>query len=213
MKSKNINTIKEFLDGTHASQTKTLIYTGDIEKVRKANAISAEQAKIKRSVGDKWIETDVNGREWEITQHEGYRTKISSNSGYDTIREYLNKLETCSNENCETKQYNRLDKRTILKTGKCADCLAKYEDILRVTGKFKEYETEKLKQNAKSFFHDSDQYITELINEIRNGRTIVGEGGTTEVIPGASDVADKMLNDYLEFKDDVIKQLELNESN
>lgn len=213
MKSKNIDTIKQFLDGTHASQTKTSVYTGDIEKARRANAMSTEQLKIKRSVGDKWIETDVNGKEWEITQHEGYRTKISANHAHNTIREFLNKLQTCSNENCETVQYNRLDKKLIIKTGKCADCLAKYEDMLRVTGKFKEYEAEKLKHNATSFFKDSDQYIEELTNEIRNGRTIVGEGGTTEVIPGAADIADKMLADYLEFKEDVISQLGLNESN
>ena len=79
-----------------------------------------KETEQKREVGEKW--TDSDGKEWE--QKEGYKTNVSV---MDDVRAFLNKLNTCSTEECKTISYDRIDKKTIRKTGMCLDCLQNFE--------------------------------------------------------------------------------------
>ena len=98
------------------------------------------EAETKREVGEIW--TDKEGKEWE--QKEGYKISVSQ---LDDVRAYLEKLNTCSSEDCNTIQYSNADKKLIRKTGKCATCLAKEESALRVDGTYPFYEDYKITNN------------------------------------------------------------------
>ena len=59
----------------------------------------------------------------------------------------------------------RLDDKMWGLYGHCFDCQVKFENRLRIEGKFKEWEKEKIKQNKISFIKDSIQKIEEWKNE------------------------------------------------
>lgn len=208
----NLDILREIDAGKHPTQTKTTIGFSDVDKIRELVLKQKQDLGRKREIGETWIEDTPAGK-IKCTQQDGYVTRIKEDvsafsDGLRDIREFLNSLSNCSDPKCQTKQYSRADKKAIIRTKLCVSCLAAKEDILRATGKFHEYEVEKMQKNALSFFKDSDDYINEVVKELQNGRTVLGEGGTEEKIPPTPELAAAILYDYLEFKADALKQLE-----
>jgi hypothetical protein len=128
----------------------------------------------KRKVGDVW--TDTDGTTWE--QKDGYKSTVTK---LDDVREYLNKLTNCSSEDCQTKIYNRIDKKLIRKTGKCLDCLQKYETILKTDGTYPFYEDYKMTRNKLAYAKELKQRYESALNDVKDRIEFVNERGEIEV--------------------------------
>lgn len=105
------------------------------------------EVETKRKVGEIW--TDKEGKKWE--QKEGYKISVSQ---LDDVRAYLEKLNTCSAEDCNTIQYGQADKKLIRKTGYCSNCLAKMETKLKIDGTFPFYADYKITRNQLAYVRD-----------------------------------------------------------
>jgi len=62
---------------------------------------------------------------------------------------------------CDKIMKQRLDDKMWRLYGHCFDCQVKFENRLRIDGKFKEWEKEKIKQNKIAFIKDAIQKIEE----------------------------------------------------
>jgi len=65
---------------------------------------------------------------------------------------------------CDKIMKQRLDDKMWGLYGHCFDCQVKFENRLRIEGKFKEWEKEKIKQNKISYIRDAIQKIKEWKN-------------------------------------------------
>lgn len=197
---KNLHKVKQMLDGEHALQKKKIF------------GFIPSETLPERKVGDIWQETDSNGNITWVQKKEGYLFK--SNRHPDAIdalvklREELEKFPKCPKEVCTAKN-DRLDKKYRFKTEMCAECTCKMEDDLRISGKFKEYEQEKMKNKATSIFKDSDHVLEEIVAPLRRGyfEEVKSDGSIikTSVDPA---IADQIINEYNEYKRDVLNAIE-----
>lgn len=132
-----------------------------------------ESEETKRQIGEVW--TDVNGVTWE--QKDGYKSSVTK---MDDVRQYLNKLSTCSIEECQTVSYSKIDKKLIRKTGKCLDCLQKYEFQLKKDGTYAYYEDYKITCNMLSHATDNKIKYETALDDITNKVSFVNETGEIE---------------------------------
>jgi hypothetical protein len=128
---------------------------------------------IKREVGEIW--TDKDGKKWE--QKEGFKVSVSQ---FDDVREYLQKLNTCSNQNCKTIQYSHIDKRVLKKTGMCLNCLQEYEMELKSDGTYGFYEDYKMTRNRLAYAREMKQRFEEAYKSIQTEFDMVLEDGRLE---------------------------------
>lgn len=131
------------------------------------------EALQKREVGEKW--TDDDGKEWE--QKEGY---VSAVSKMDDVRQFLQKLTTCQSENCKTIKYSRADKKLVVKTGMCIDCLQKFERKLKDDGTYPFYEDYKITLNKLSYIREFKQKCEDSLSSLKKDFQIVTEDGKIE---------------------------------
>jgi hypothetical protein len=131
------------------------------------------EVKEKREVGETWVDKD--GKEWE--QQDGF---VSAVSQMDDIRQYLDKLNTCSNTECQTTKPSMIDKRLIRKTGMCTTCLAKFETGLRADGTFPFYEDYKITLNKLAFVRDTKAQYEEALLGIKQQIEQITEDGRVE---------------------------------
>jgi len=198
----NLEQLKEMQSGKHRSQTATKVSFADAQHTATKNK--------KRQVGEVWEEKNEFGEViaiWE--QKQGYRRKRSKNAEvFDNLRDYLNSYPNCNHDVCTAKSKSRLDQKMRMLHGACHQCVCEKEDMLKLTGEFAAYEKTKLRENALSFFKDSDQYIEELKKQIENKKEYSGEGGVVEVWEGSVKMAKQMVIEYEEFKKSVFEELE-----
>jgi len=143
-KLRNIDAIKKMLSGTHQFQTKTSVSFQDI------TAPAPD-----RQVGDVW--TDKDGIEWE--QRKGYKMNKGK---FDDLRAELNSFPKCRKETCTCIKPERLDYKMRGLHGMCFDCVVDMEHDLKITGKYAEYERNKMKKNAMGWLKDSEQEVIAL---------------------------------------------------
>jgi hypothetical protein len=103
--------------------------------------------KEKREVGDTWI--DADGKEWE--QHDGFISRVTQ---MDSVRNYIQSLDQCKNEKCETGKLSGNNLIYARKTGYCINCLAEKEHQFRVKGLWNDYETWKMTANQLAYVKD-----------------------------------------------------------
>jgi hypothetical protein len=127
----------------------------------------------KRKVGDVW--TDSEGVTWE--QKDGYKTNMTK---LDDVRQYINSLKECKNNNCNTKQYSRIDKKLIVKTGMCLDCLQRYETKLKTDGTYPFYEDYKITRNKLAYARELVQRYESALNDVKDTIQFVNEKGEIE---------------------------------
>jgi len=132
-KLRNVDAVKQMLDGTHKSQTKKSL--GWVPKIDSR----------RREIGEKWIDED--GRTWE--QKDGYRVKHGK---LDWLREELYGNKTCPK--CNNSMTKRLDKKYFGIYKMCMDCSIEFETQLRVEGKWEDFQKQKIKSNIDSFVKD-----------------------------------------------------------
>lgn len=130
-----------------------------------------KEVEQKREVGEKW--TDTNGVEWE--QKDGFKTNLTK---MDEVRAYLQKISRCSSEDCKTIKYSTADKKAIVKTTLCLECLAKQESVLRKDGTWPFYEDYKITLNKLGYVRDLKVQYEEALQGIKQQVEMVNENGT-----------------------------------
>jgi hypothetical protein len=131
------------------------------------------EVETKKEVGELW--TDKEGKEWE--QKDGYKISVSQ---MDDVRQYLEKLNTCQTEDCNTIQYSNADKKLIRKTGMCVTCLAKEEAKLRADGTYPFYEDYKITNNQLSYVIDLKAQFEEGLRGVSQSLEFINEDGTIQ---------------------------------
>jgi len=131
------------------------------------------EVETKKEVGEIW--TDKEGKKWE--QKEGYKISVSQ---LDDVRAYLEKLNTCSAEDCNTIQYGQADKKLIRKTGYCSNCLAKTETKLRIDGTFPFYADYKITRNQIAYVRDLKMRFEDALAGLSKTLEFVNEDGRIE---------------------------------
>lgn len=159
--------------GMHKSR-KLIIDTvfGRTDNTQRVHGYEGE-VEEKREVGERWIDKD--GKEWE--QKEGFKVAITQ---MDDVRQFLQKLNTCQSEKCETDKYTSADKKLIRKTGMCTLCLAKFERILKEDGTYPFYEDYKITRNKLAFVRELKDRYEEALVGIKKQMEMVGEDGRIE---------------------------------
>jgi hypothetical protein len=160
-----------------------------------------KEAEKKREVGEKWVDKD--GKEWQ--QHEGFTSIVTE---MDSVREYLNKLSHCSNEECKTVPYTWADKKLISKTGMCTICLAKFESGLRADGTFPFYEDYKITNNKLAYVRDYKDKMEEALRGVKQQMEIITEDGKVEKWEWQVDI-DKVKEDLKKDIDGAFDAIEL----
>lgn len=189
-KLKNTQAIGQMLSGTHKSQTKTVV------------GFEAPDQYIVRQIGESWEELDMYGQVkciWE--QKDGYRIKHPPNyKAFEQLRIEMREYPNCFGTDCKTKTKTRLDERFRNIHGMCADCVAKMETKLKITGKYEEYEREKMKNNAQAFFNSADVEMQRLADSLSSGSGVAHSDGTIEQWLGNTGLAEEIYNEYTQFK-------------
>lgn len=200
-KLQNIRAITQMLEGTHRTQTKT--------KVGFSDADTASEKNKKREVGEIWEELDTEGNlvaTWE--QKKGYRVRRGALSEeIQSLREYLNTYPNCLDD-CQTKNYDKLDERFRAKFGRCADCQFRIETRMKLNGTYKDYEREQMLANATAFFKVADVEIDLVASQLSKGLNYVNVDGAVETWEGNEIIPEKMRSEYEEYKQIVMTQLE-----
>ena len=114
-----------------------MVYTGEYDKDIKVGYTTATDKKeIKRNIGEKW-EDD----KYIYEQKDGYVTKAGKNTEVFTdLRKWLQEQTKCKSETCKTGRPSQKDKKLIIKTGYCINCLAEIETEVRHKGVWQEYQ-------------------------------------------------------------------------
>lgn len=195
---KNTENIRQMLKGEHKTQNKTIIGFQEGKKTSKDY-----------NVGDEWEEIDKFGNVIKCKKEQGYITRTSPQALIKRqIQDILNTFTKCPKEKCDADPYSRINVKTRIKTGMCIDCLCRYEDDIRLAGKWKEYEQDKMLEKANSIFTASDQVLEEILTPIRKGYyEEVHEDGTItkhSINPG---VAEQLIKEYTNYKETVFDEI------
>ena len=110
----------------------------------------------KRKVGEKW--TDARGKTWE--QRNGYRAIVNEKA--DSIRELVR--QRCSLCKKDIRWGTRLDKQFFPKSDMCYDCTIDHDTMLRLSGKWENYEKRKVISYQLSYLRDIRSQIQESID-------------------------------------------------
>ena len=127
----------------------------------------------KREVGERWVDND--DKEWE--QKEGFKVAVTQ---MDDVRQFLQKLSTCSVEDCKTETYSSADKKLIRKTGMCIVCLANFEQGLKEDGTYPFYEDYKITRNKLAYVRELKDRYEEALIGIKKQMEVVSEDGRVE---------------------------------
>jgi hypothetical protein len=192
-KLQNIKAIRQMIEGTHRTQTRTKIGFTDTESTSEKNK--------KREVGEIWEEFDEYGNVvciWE--QKKGYRVKTGLHKeAVEQIREYLNSYPNCL-EDCKTTNFTKLDRRFRAKFGRCADCQFRIETKMKAEGTYREYEKNQMLANAEAFFKTADVEIEVVAEQLRGELHFANVGGDMEKWSGDPGMAEKIKREYEEYK-------------
>ena len=160
-----------------------------------------KETEQKREVGERW--TDSDGKEWE--QREGYKIAVGQ---MDDVREYLKQLTTCKSDECKTSEYSRADKKMVIRTGYCVDCIQKLEQKLKDDGTYPFYEDYKITCNKIGWLRDYKQKIEDSLKFLTKDYQMVYENGHVENWNWDIDI-DKVREDLKKDIDSSYEALEL----
>lgn len=192
-KLKNIQALRQMLDGTHRSQTKTTIGLTDANKVGSDNQ--------KREIGEKW--TDENGITW--IQKDGYR--INATKFLKDVKDYLAPKEC---PKCSKMMSAQVDKKMFMLNKMCLDCTIDFEHQLKIEGKYEEYERNRIKQNAEQWLKRAEADKNALIQVITEQATYANSDGSVEKWVGGVTVdqmKEQIEEQFRAFKEDFLNKL------
>lgn len=191
-KLRNIDALKKMLDGQHKSQTKSTFGYKTVKQ------------EVEHEVGDVW--TDEHGNEW--IQQKGFKIKKGK---LDEIKALVASKQMPTNcPKCGNPMTKRLDKKFWMLEKHCFDCQVAFEHELRITGKFQEYEQQKMLQNAEAWLAEAEQEAMEIVAAFRNPLTFANADGSIETWSGgltSDEMADKIEAEFKLFKENFINKL------
>jgi hypothetical protein len=194
---------KKFMHPTRRKLVDMVMHGAEYEKESFISFSGADKEKVKRAVGEKW--TDADGRSWEQLE----AGKIETSELGDTmaeVRAYLDKLNTCKSDNCKTIKVNRVDKKTISKTGYCLHCLTLREAQIKYDGLWKEYEDYKIYSNMISHGKDVIAQFQQAYNDAKQTYEVVQEDGKIETWSMERDVTElkaEIMMDIVNFEKEI----------
>ena len=186
-KLKNVQAVRQMLDGTHKTQTKKL-FNYDVKSPTR-----------KRKVGDRW--TDEKGNEWE--QKEGYKIKHGK---LDDLRDSLfYKNKACPK--CGVPMSKRLDEKFFNIRGMCFDCNIAVEHQMKLDGTYDKYEHDLIRNNFDAWLSDTETEVELLKIAATRGIEYVNADGKIEKwsSPYTVEQIDQM---FSKFKTNVTKQMD-----
>jgi hypothetical protein len=193
-KLQNIKAVHQLIDGTHSTQT------------RRTYGFSTTTQE-KRRPGDVWTEQSPQGTIYEITQHDGYRTKRLKNSVTVQVNEIL-KVPTCCPK-CGTHMRNhekRLNFKFWFKRKQCFSCVLKEEQEIKNQGPdaWLRYEQRIMLENAESWFKDADKEVEVLKQQVYETYWQNADGERGEI--NISEYIKKIEEDYESLKTNIRNQ-------
>lgn len=192
-KLKNLQAIRQMLDGTHAKQTNIIIPKAE-----------RKDKEIRRNVGDVWY--DDEGVKYE--QKKGY---VVRHGKLEDIRTELREFKNCNKEVCECTYPTRLDLKFKGMVGKCSNCVFEEETQMKIDGKYDNYETQKVYDNAQAWLKEAEQekelikqtYTEQLQFVNQNGKTEDWEG-----MPSVEELITRIDDEFEKFKKEFLLDLE-----
>jgi len=187
---------KKFMHPTRRKLVDMVMHGAEYEKESFISFSGADKKKVKREVGDKWI--DDNGRSYEQLE----AGKIETSNLTDTmseVRAYLDKLNTCKSDNCKTIKLERVDKKLISKTGYCLHCLTIKEAQIKIDGLWKEYEDYKIYSNMIAHGVDVIAQFQQAYRDAKQTYEVVQEDGKIETWSMERDVEELKAEILLEI--------------
>jgi hypothetical protein len=194
---------KKFMHPTRRKLVDMVMHGAEYEKESFISFSGADKKKVKREVGDKWI--DDNGRSYEQLE----AGKIETSNLTDTmseVRAYLDKLNTCKSDNCKTIKLERVDKKLISKTGYCLHCLTIKEAQIKVDGLWKEYEDYKIYSNMIAHGTDVIAQFQQAYRDAKQTYEVVQEDGKIETWSMERDVNElkaEIMTDIINFEKEI----------
>ncbi|MEY4334758.1 MAG: hypothetical protein RLZZ196_3508 [Bacteroidota bacterium] len=168
---------KKFMHPTRRKLVNMVLTGGEYEKNTQISFSDTDKQNVKRKVGEIW--TDSAGKQWK--QLEAGKISVSDHGDvFAEARAYLDKLNTCKSENCNTIKINRVDKKTISKTGYCLNCLTKREAQIKYDGLWQEYEDYKIYSNMIAHGKDLIAQFNQAYNDAKQEYEFVHEDGKRE---------------------------------
>lgn len=173
-KLQNVKAIQQMLDGTHKFQTKKTVGFSDAE-------FKGKQSEH-HEVGDVWEETDAHGNVFVLEQREGFRIRKTKNSDvFQSIRDELHAFPNCRKDVCTCIGTHALDQKMRKIHGMCFDCVIEMEHELKKSGKYKEYEQNKIRENALAWLRDAERDVELLKQAYTQAQQFVSNSdGVTE---------------------------------
>lgn len=188
-KLNNIKAVKEMIAGNHRTQTKNTV------------AFNDEKEFVKREVGEQW--TDNDGNIWE--QKKGYKVKLGKLS---ELRDSMKLFPNCK-KGCESHQNpSRNDLKMQAIHGMCFDCVVEMENKLKMQGKYKEYERQKMLDNSKAWLRQAE--LEKEAVKMALKAKFLNEDGSFEEWGGVSweELDAKIENEFQQFRENFIQKLE-----
>lgn len=151
---------------------------------------------VERKEGDIWEE---NGKQWTIK--DGIKQTVTK---LDAARKRVTMPLNCPK--CRRPMKNRLDKTMYPIHSTCFDCVIKRETLLKVEGKYEQYQLDINKRGLAYHLKEMENVLLELLMS-SNEESFVTEGGDIETWKG-NDVlrqaAIKDLQEYIQKIKDVL---------
>jgi hypothetical protein len=193
---------KKYMHPTRRKLANMVATGGEYEKESFVSFAQTESNR-KREIGEVW--TDSDGKKWE--QKEFGRVRINENSDtFAEVREYLNKLNTCSAKDCNTIKVSQADKKLISKTGYCAKCLAKKELKINQDGLWEAYTDYRSFQNMIAYGKEVIAQFQQAYKDVKQEYEIVGEDGKLEkwkMEKDAEEMKAEILADIKNFEEEL----------
>ena len=194
---------KKFMHPTRRKLVDMVMHGAEYEKESFISFSGADKEKVKRTIGEKW--TDTDGRSWEQLE----AGKIETSELGDTmaeVRAYLDSLNTCKSDNCKTIKVGRVDKKLISKTGYCLHCLTLRESQIKVDGLWKEYEDYKMYSNMIAHGKDVIAQFQQAYDDAKQTYEVVQEDGKIETWSMERDVNElkaEIMTDIINFEKEI----------
>jgi hypothetical protein len=204
-KLQNIKAIQQMLDGTHKFQTKKTVGFSDADATAKRNE--------RHEVGDVWEETDtVTGVVYVYEQREGFRIKKTKNTDVlQSVRDEIRSFPNCRKETCTCAGTHQLDQKMRKIHGMCFDCTIEMEHDLKKSGKFEQYEQNKIRENAMAWLESAERDVallretyTQAAEYVSNGDGAV-ETWSAKMSPEEFDQT--IQEQFNKFKENFLKQI------
>jgi hypothetical protein len=133
--------------------------------------VGYQKEQITHNEGDIWEE---NGKNWTIKN--GIKTNISKLKAF---KDLVNVPILCPK--CSNTMKDRLDVKFYGLFKHCFGCQLKFEQQLKLEGKFEEYEDSIIKNNAITYLKDTEEAFNDFIN---TNETFISENGDKEMWNG-----------------------------